>query len=441
MPESSYNGGGVHTQQADPADPGVEHRIAEVAGGEAGGGPPARERDGIARWIPGRENPNVRPERSGIERPPPVRPLRFHRSGTTLTATIRDGEGPPLVLLPGVMADAASWQPVVDHLEGPSPVVTIDRRGREPSGPSAPAIRCAPRSTTCTTCSTSSAAASRCSAGATAASSRWRPPPNAGFSTEYVAALRSTPTWPALRRLAPPLADELTALDAHHPALHRYPKLPIPVTLLLGELNEGRPPYGTTFTTFTAALPQATVVRLPGQGHLAHAQAPDVLARHLTAAFTANPQRARPRPGLGDRGRPQPRVVRRARRPARATTSRRRGTRPAFRVTMCSTSSRTDGDTTVSAARSNATRAWACSGGLLDLLGRYRPTEIDHRDIPLLGPTPSAQCDQVKGFPTGAGTATPSFSAAVSSSAQTLAATGMPLVARCCAVAEEDSPG
>src|SRR5216117_3738462 len=64
-----------------------------------------------------------------------MRSLRFERAGTTLTALVRDGAGTPLVIVPGVMANAESWLPVVEHIHLPNPVVVVNRRGRAPSGP------------------------------------------------------------------------------------------------------------------------------------------------------------------------------------------------------------------------------------------------------------------------------------------------------------------
>src|SRR6266498_5113279 len=61
-----------------------------------------------------------------------MRSLRFEH--TSATALMRDGAGTPLVLVPGVMADAESWWPVVDHLHLPNPIVVVHRRGRRPSG-------------------------------------------------------------------------------------------------------------------------------------------------------------------------------------------------------------------------------------------------------------------------------------------------------------------
>lgn len=250
-----------------------------------------------------------------------------------LSARIRDGEGPPLVLLPGVMADAATWGAVVEHLTRPNPVIVINRRGRAASGPLGPdysvrteiedlhrvldAIgepvdlfgwsyggliaveaaveRPAPRSLTLYEPVSRPFAPEALDPLHAAVHDgdldRAVEIVNiavSGFTPEYVAALRADPVWPVLRSLAGPLAEELTAIDRFAPAFGRYREIACPVTLLLGELNEDRPPYGTAFAPFARALTAARLVRLPGQGHLAHAQAPQLLAKHIEDALTAD---------------------------------------------------------------------------------------------------------------------------------------------------------
>lgn len=254
--------------------------------------------------------------------------VEFHRDGTTLSHQARTGTGTPLVLIPGVMADAVTWHQVVDAIELPNPVITLNRRGRVPSDalgtdysvgveiadlrhlldeldrahlfgwsygalialeaaldnihvrsvtayepvgrPFAPGVVPQLRR---------AIAAGDLDQAVTLINTEV-----SGFSAEYVADLRLSPAWPVLRPLAAPLADELAAINAHRPALDSYRHLDIPVTLLLGALNEDRAPYGTAFAPFAAALPQANLVRLPGQGHLAHVEAPEDLARAISAA-------------------------------------------------------------------------------------------------------------------------------------------------------------
>ncbi|WP_435123001.1 alpha/beta fold hydrolase, partial [Amycolatopsis thermoflava] len=254
--------------------------------------------------------------------------LRFDRDGTMLTAERRDGDGPPVVVVPGVMADAASWRPVVDALSLPNPVVVLNRRGRAPSGPLGDgyslrteiddlhrvldalggdvelfgwsyggliALETAVQRRDLRSVVAYEPVSSpfgvhaleplRAAEGDLDRAVEIVNRDVSGFSAEYVAALRESPVWPVLRPLAHPLAAELAALNAHEPAFDRYRDLDVPVTLLLGELNAGAEPYGTAFEAFERALPQARRVVLPGQGHLAHAQGPEVLAKHLAAAI------------------------------------------------------------------------------------------------------------------------------------------------------------
>lgn len=255
-------------------------------------------------------------------------PVVFDRAGTTLSHQVRPGTGTPLVLVPGVMADAATWQPVTDAIELPNPVITLNRRGRAPSGAVGAGYSVgveiadlrhvldklghahlfgwsygalialeAALDTTQVRSVTAYEPVSRPFApdvvpqlrGAIAAGDLDQAvtlinTEVSGFSADYVSELRRSPAWRVLRPLAAPLADELGAINSHRPAFGSYRHLDIPVTLLLGALNENRAPYGTAFAPFAAALPQANLVRLPGQGHLAHVETPAALARAITAA-------------------------------------------------------------------------------------------------------------------------------------------------------------
>jgi pimeloyl-ACP methyl ester carboxylesterase len=260
-----------------------------------------------------------------------MRSLRFERAGATLTALMRDGAGTPLVVVPGVMADAESWQQVVDHIHLPNPVIVVNRRGRAPSDPLGPrydvraeiddlnhviddlgtdahlfgwsyggliAVETAIerydlRSLTLYEPVAPPFAAEHIPALRDAVADgdldRAVEIVNrdvSGCTAEYVATLRQSPAWSSLLPLAVPLAEELAALNAHSPALGRYPSLDMPVTLMVGERSEGGFPYGKPFALFAGALPQARTIRLAGQGHLAHVHAPDLLGKHLTDAVT-----------------------------------------------------------------------------------------------------------------------------------------------------------
>ncbi|MEV0659848.1 alpha/beta fold hydrolase [Actinomadura luteofluorescens] len=268
-----------------------------------------------------------------------LRAVQFTRGETVLGAEVRDGVGPPLVLLPGVMADAATWRPVVEHIALPNPVLVLDRRGRGASGPLGPGYSVRTEvddlrhvlgnlgdlglpgvGTHLFGWSYGGLIALEAAVGRADLRSLTLYEPVArpfapealeplreavgrndldravelvntvvsGFSDGYVAELRRSPVWNVLRSLAEPLADELGAIDGHRPAFDAYAELDVPVTLLLGADNEGRPPYGTAFARFERALPRARVVRIEGEGHLAHASAPRLLAEHITDAVTAH---------------------------------------------------------------------------------------------------------------------------------------------------------
>lgn len=251
------------------------------------------------------------------------------RAGTNLSAEVRPGKGAPVLVVPGVMADAATWRPVTEAINLPNPVVTLNRRGRVPSGALGAgysvgvevddlrhvidtlgdvhlfgwsygaliALEAAHASSDGILSLTAYEPVSRPFApdvvgplrDAVAAEDLDRAvalvnTDVSGFSDAYVSELRRSPAWAVLRSLAEPLAEELAAINEHDPALDRYRELAMPVTLILGELNEGLAPYGTSFAPFAAALPQARVILLSGQGHLAHVEAPTELARAIGAA-------------------------------------------------------------------------------------------------------------------------------------------------------------
>lgn len=79
----------------------------------------------------------------------------------------------------------------------------------------------------------------------------------------------------AMVRLAAPLPDELTALNAFRPSDWSG----VTARLILGEVNQGREPYGVAFDRVAERLPSARTTLLPGQGHLAHVEDPAALGR------------------------------------------------------------------------------------------------------------------------------------------------------------------
>ncbi|ROO86102.1 pimeloyl-ACP methyl ester carboxylesterase [Actinocorallia herbida] len=258
--------------------------------------------------------------------------VRVEWDGVVLTLSHRGGVGTPLVIVPGVMADAASWRPVVDALATDRPVYVLNRRGRRPSGPLGDgysigtevddlcrvlddlgtadgvdlfgwsyggliALEAATRHPGIRSLTLYEPVVRPFGAPALDALRQADEAGDldlaveivnrdvSGFSAEYVAELRRTPVWQVLRPLAAPLARELGALNDHEADLPGYGLLAQPVTLLLGGDNEGALPYGEPFARIAEAMPRARVRVMPGQGHLAHAQDPGALAAFIDEAL------------------------------------------------------------------------------------------------------------------------------------------------------------
>ncbi|MFI9724128.1 alpha/beta fold hydrolase [Streptomyces sp. NPDC052396] len=102
-----------------------------------------------------------------------------------------------------------------------------------------------------------------------------------GFDAPYVEALRADrQTWATLKHLSGPAYAELAALNATslpEALAGRADR----VDLIVGQCNRGTAPYGTSFDDVRQRVTHAEVHELPGQGHLAHLQAPTELGRLL----------------------------------------------------------------------------------------------------------------------------------------------------------------
>lgn len=105
----------------------------------------------------------------------------------------------------------------------------------------------------------------------------------AGMDEQAVSALRAQHAqWVELRRLSAPLYEETAAIAAastRGPLATRAAR----VDLIVGERNQGRAPYGTSFEEVAHRAVRAEVHRLDGQGHLAHLEAPERLAAMMDA--------------------------------------------------------------------------------------------------------------------------------------------------------------
>lgn len=232
---------------------------------------------------------------------------------------------PGLLIVPGVMSDAHSWQHVASTLEAWPSVCVVNRRGRAPSGPLGnqyslqtevddlrAAIEAVGEPKAVFGWSYGGLIAlllasqrpmnhviayepvdpdfgntALPSLRAAAAAQDWDRAVEvvneevSGFSTQYVDALRADHSvWSTLRRLSKPLYSELRALaDAELGAvLGSHAAI---IDLIVGERNVGAEPYGTSFQRVAGRLHGCTVHSLAGQGHLAHLDDPAGLSRLL----------------------------------------------------------------------------------------------------------------------------------------------------------------
>lgn len=250
----------------------------------------------------------------------------LHAGG--VAALVRSGRGGTVVIVPGGMADAQGWLPVAAALKTPLSVAVVNRRGRAPSadlpekstvsdetkdvlmllsrlrGPfilvgwsyggllAMEAARrldkiasiilyepvCRPFVPTAIECIRKFIEKGDLDRAAEHVITRV-----GGAQAKEVEALRETPAWDYLKRLALPAAIELSALNRHELDGSAYAAIHVPITILVGSLNENRTPYGTAADRFVKALPNAHKITLHGHGHLAHVDAPHQLAETINA--------------------------------------------------------------------------------------------------------------------------------------------------------------
>jgi pimeloyl-ACP methyl ester carboxylesterase len=243
------------------------------------------------------------------------------------------GEGPPLVLVHGAVADHRRWRPLLPYLEPHATVHALDRRGRGASG-DAPGYDLAREfedvAAVVDAVAESSGSAvdlyghsfgGLCAFGAATLTANlgrlvlyegWPPavpaarelPPGVGERLEALlaegdheavvemmfrevvrmpeaelAALRAQPAWPARVAAAPTIVRELQAIPrvALDPALAA--RITVPAMLLTGSVS--RDPFAPDAGTVAAALPDARVVVLEGQQHVADILDPEGFAGHL----------------------------------------------------------------------------------------------------------------------------------------------------------------
>jgi pimeloyl-ACP methyl ester carboxylesterase len=255
------------------------------------------------------------------------------------------GEGPPLVLVHGATADHTRWRPLLPYLEPHATVHALDRRGRGASG-DGPAYHLTREFEDVAAVVDAVAEASGspvdlyghsfgglCAFGAatmTASIGRlvlyegWPPvdpdrrrlPPGVGerldalvaegnndavvetmfrevvlMPAAEVAALRAQPSWAARTAAAPLLVRELRAIPDVPFDAGQAAKIAVPALVLTG--SDSHDPFAADAEAVAAALPDARIVVLEGQRHVADILASELVAGHLLA-FLRDPGRGRP---------------------------------------------------------------------------------------------------------------------------------------------------
>lgn len=244
-------------------------------------------------------------------------------AGSWLTVDVYGAsEGPTIVVIPGVMADAAAWSSVAHKLQGWATVAVVNRRGRFPSGPlasdysletevldAANVLRAFPGARTVFGWSYGGLIALHMANmvsiphviayepimapfGA-AALGDLKDARNAGdldrsvevalarvteMPKERIETLRSdAEVWSGLRSLSAPIYEETQALnDAVTP--QEFGREATRIDFILGEKNRDRTPYGATFKDVIRRTDRAAIHELAGQAHLAHVEGPEQLA-------------------------------------------------------------------------------------------------------------------------------------------------------------------
>jgi pimeloyl-ACP methyl ester carboxylesterase len=255
------------------------------------------------------------------------------------------GQGPPLVLVHGAAADYTRWRPLLPYLEPHATVHALDRRGRGASG-DGPTYDLAREFEDVAAVVDAVAEASGsavdlyghsfgglCALGAATLTANlgrlvlyegWPPvdpslhrlPPGVGRRLDVllaegdrdavvgtvfrevvrmpeaeVTALRAQPSWPARAAAAPTIVRELRAIAETPLDSGQAARIAMPTLLLTG--SESRDPFAAGVGAVAARLPDARVVVLEGQQHVADILAPEVVAGHLVS-FLRDPRRGRP---------------------------------------------------------------------------------------------------------------------------------------------------
>lgn len=249
------------------------------------------------------------------------------RNGHLAVDIYGEPDGPAVVVIPGVMADAAAWAPVATALSAWPTVAVVNRRGRQASAPLTAeysvdlevedAVTVLGHFSNVRTLFGWSFGAlialhaaddvsvphligyepimapfgssalpglrQADAAGDQDASVEVALRDVTGMPLEVIEGLRAqAPVWDELRRLSTPIYAETQAINDNPRSAARASRA-ARVDLIVGARNQGQAPYGTTFADVARNIPEAAIHLLPGQGHLAHLEAPTQLAALVDA--------------------------------------------------------------------------------------------------------------------------------------------------------------
>lgn len=246
------------------------------------------------------------------------------RDGTEIVSW-RSGTGPPLVLVHGATSAHWSWSLLTPHLEEEFTLYAVDRRGRGESGDPAGEYEIAQEfadiaavvdslEEPATLLGHSYGATVALGAAPLAKNLRklvlYEPAPGFssveqadieqveellaggkreealvaafgafGFTQEELDQIRSASSWPARVDAAHTLPREIRAEEAYRVEPDRLRSLVAPALLLLGEESPSWAKEGADIVA--AAIPDARIALLPGQGHMAHVTAPELVAQEV----------------------------------------------------------------------------------------------------------------------------------------------------------------
>ena len=236
----------------------------------------------------------------------------------------RSGDGPPLLLVHGALADRTAWILIQPLLAERFTVYAMNRRGREGSGePLAHAVEREFEDIVAVVDAIGEpvhllghSGGALCALGAALLTDRLRslilyepPPPGSRVdvelkslremihrsepedivleflrtgprvSEEDIDRVRQSPIWPHIVALTPSLAPELDAAAAYEFDVSRYSTLDIPLLLLLG--SDSPPVLREVSDALADVVPNVRMTELKGQQHAANYDAPELFAAEV----------------------------------------------------------------------------------------------------------------------------------------------------------------